>query len=192
MRSFSLRTAAAVMAMAIALPAFAQTSSSSSTASTDVASSADLACMSAAVDARESASITARTTFNASIMAALQTRRDSLHAAYAIANNHDRMVAIQAALNVYAKAIATARAKYKADINAAWSTFATARVNCHIDQDTKVSKSEHEDTNHHDRSDHDNRGLHLGWIKQMTKANASMNASVNASLKSTMKLDLDF
>ena len=185
MRPFALRTAAAVAAMAIALPVFAQSSSSSSSASTDVASSADLACMSAAVDARESASITARTTFNASIMAALQTRRDSLHAAYAIANNHDRMVAIQAALNVYAKAIATARAKYKADIKAAWSVFATARVNCHIDQETKVQKSEHEDN-------HDNRGLHLGWIKQMSKANAAMNASVNASLKSTMKLDLDF
>jgi hypothetical protein len=125
--------------------------------------------MSAAVDVRESATINARTTFNASIMAALNIRRTALQAAFTIANNNDRQVAIDAALKAYATAAANARAKHKTDVNAAWNAFATAKVNCHIAVDQMTSRKvrgEQDDDN--DRKD---RGLHLGWIKNAVKAN---------------------
>ncbi len=175
MKNFAL-SAAVLLSTIIAVPAFAQSSVSSSVnGSTSVASSADLACMSAAIDAREASLISARTNFNASVLTAIQTRRTSLKAAFTIANHHDRQVAIHAAMKAYSEAIAKARAQFMLDVNAAWKTFATARLACHIDTDrdgdSKLPKPVKDD----DRAD---RGLHLGWLKD--------------AIKKEMKLDVRF
>lgn len=175
MRTLATAIAAAIASMALALPVAAQTA----TTSAGAASSADLACMSAAVGTRENALISARTTFNASVMAALQTRRDALLAAYTIADHQNRRAAIEAAIRAYAKATADARAKFSADIKVAWSVFMTARVNCHIDQ--AASANVRVRTMESERIDH---GLHLGWMKTGVHSKSWMNGHV--------KLDLSF
>ena len=175
MRTFVLRASVALLGIAFAVPAFAANGSVSSSA--EVASSADLACMSAAVDARESATINARATYHASIMAALNVRRDALRVAYTIANNNDRRAAITAAVRAYATVVADARAKFSADVKAAWSAFGTARVNCHIDdQDVLRVKMKKDDRESHDR------GLHLGWLMGRMHSKAWINGSVKLDL----------
>ena len=122
-------------------------------------------------------------------MAALQVRRDALKAAFTIANNKDRAVAIEAALKAYATAAATARAKFKADVKAAWAVFATATVNCRIPSDRKDSRNkngEHDDRdddddNGRDKGDRKDNGLHLGWLK---------NVNVKSWFSGKAKMDL--
>lgn len=141
-------------------PAFAQGSSTSAdvTVTAGTASSADLACMSAAINARETASINARTTFNASISAALTARQSALVAAYGIADNEDRYAAVTAAWDAYFKATADARATFKSSVKTANETFVSASANCHIDSDFTFV--------HHDKDGKKgNHGLHLGWLK---------------------------
>lgn len=176
MNKFIATGAALVLTAALATPAFADDNTANINTSTDmtVASSADLACMGAAVDVREGAVLTARTDFNVKIIAALTTRRASLKTAYTIANNADRKAAIKAALNVFAKANADARASYKADVKAAWKTFTDAAKKCHIDADVRVKDES--------RDDHDN-GRHLGQLKHQVKNAFNVNAHG--------KLDLD-
>ena len=179
MRTIASTLAAAFVSMALVVPVLAQGSNAS--VSAGVASTADLTCMSAAVDVRESAAINARATFNVSIMTALDVRRAALKAAYTIANNHDRMVAIEAAISAYAKAAAAARAKFSADVKAAWNVFATAKVNCHIDQN--VSKKNNDKDNDHDDGDrNENRGLHLGWLKTKMNSKTWMNGHTKLDL----------
>lgn len=174
-----LAATAVLLSTALAAPAFAQTTVNQSAT---VASSADLACMSAAVEARENAVLSARTSYNAGILAAITARKVSLQAAYTIANNNDRRVAIKAALNAYATAHATARATFKTGIKAAWSAYATARINCRIDVDMdKPGKHLGRDRDRDD-DDHD-RGLHLGQLKK---------ANVKAGANGSAKLDLSF
>lgn len=176
MNKFIATGAALVLTAALATPAFADDNTANINTSTDttVASSADLACMGAAVDAREGAVLTARTDFNAKLIAALTTRRASLKTAFTIANNADRKVAIKAALTVFAKANADARIKYKADVKAAWKTFTAAAQKCHIDADVRVKDET--------RGDHDN-DRHLGQLKHQVKNAFNVNAHG--------KLDLD-
>ncbi len=182
MRTLTKTALAAVVSMSMVLPALAQGSSSSLSTSAGVAASTDLACMSAAVDTREAASISARSTFNASIMAALDVRRAALKAAYTIANNNDRRVAIQAALTAYANATATARAKFSTDVKAAHTVFKTAKVACHIDQgEARLTKEQKKHDNDND-NDHQNRGLHLGWLKNSVNAKAWANGHLKLDL----------
>jgi hypothetical protein len=150
------------------------TAVTAATVDTQVASSADLTCMGTAVDVREGAVLTARTNFNAKIIAALTARRASLKTAYTIANNNDRKVAIKAALNVFAKANADARAQYKTDTKAAWKVFADSSKKCHVDADVRVKDEAKED--------HDN-GHHWGQLKKQVKNGFDVNANG--------KLDLD-
>ena len=179
MRTLIKAAAAVLLSTMLAIPAFAQGSSSSASVSAGMATSADLACMSAAIETRENATISARTTFNASIMAALQTRRDALKAAFTIADNHDRTVAIEAALKAYATAAANARAKFKADVKAAWDAFATAKVNCHIPSDHSDSRNNNDDGK--DREHHD-RGLHLGWLKNGVNGKAWFSGTLHMDM----------
>lgn len=175
MRTLTTATAAALASIALALPVLAQAASVSVT--TGTASSTDLACMSAAVETRENALISARTTFNASVVAALQTRRDALKAAYTIADNTNRRVAIEAAIRAYVKATADARAKFSADVKASWHAFMTARVACHIDQGASVNVRARTM-----ESEHIDRGLHLGWMKAGVHSKAWMNGHVKQDL----------
>jgi len=139
----------------ITFPAMAQVSSSSSSnSSSSVAVSADLVCLSAAVEVRENAIISARSKFSAAIIVALQTRRDALRAALAITDNHERKTAIVAVWKVYRDVVIKARAQYKADVKAAWNVYATARVACHFDDEgtpnpSRMPKPRDDDNNKH-------------------------------------------
>lgn len=163
----------------LAIPAFAQGSAPANVqASASVASSADLACMSAAIDAREASLISARENFNADIVTALQTRRTSLKAAFTIANHHDRQVAVHAAVKAYSDSIAKARAQFSVDVKAAWKTFATARVACHIDADRDGDNKRPKPV----KAGKDGRGLHLGWLKQMMNSDTRINARFHSDV----------
>ncbi len=166
-----LATTAVLLSATLVAPAFAENSvgvNTNTTVSTDtqVASSADLACMGTAVDAREVAVILARESFDTKIVVALKARRESLKVAFTIANNADRKVAIKTALNVFAKASVEARAQYRLDVKAAWKTFAEASKKCHVDADVRV-KDESKD-------DHD-KGRHLGQLKKQVKNGFGVN-----------------
>ncbi len=184
MNKFIATSAAFLIASSLAVPAFADSNSSSSMSSssssssvaadTKVASSADLLCMGNAVDAREGAVLTARSSLDTKITAALTTRRASLKTAYTIANNADRKVAIKAALTVFAKASADAHAQYRTDIKAAWATFNAAIKACNLSAGTRVKAQT--------KTDHDN-GRHLGQLKKQIKNAFDVNANG--------KLDLD-
>lgn len=176
MNKFIAASAALLMSFSLAVPAFANDSATSVTTSADttVASVTDLACMAAAVDAREAAVITARTNFDAKIIAALNTRRASLKTAYTIGNNADRKVAVKAAMTAFAKSVADARTQYKTDVKASWKVFTDATKNCNVDATVRV-KSESEHDNDH--------GKHLGQLKNKIKN--EFNANANG------KLDLD-
>lgn len=185
---------AAVLSSGFLTPAYAQSSAASSTSvssssSSSVAANADLACMSAAIDARETAIINARTTFNASVMAALNTRREKLKAAYTIANDGERRVAINAAWDAFAKAVADARAAYRTSVQASWKTFVQASVNCHIAPDRGVK---YHRTNDDDNDGRKDRGLHLGWFKKVMKKAMKQQVNVDATAKSSAEIDLSF
>ncbi len=168
MRKLALSTAIALTSALVAMPAFAETSSNAS-ASAQVTSSADLACMSAAVDVRETALINAQTSFNGSILSARQTLRTSLMAAFTISNNKDRRVAIKAAWKVYVDAAVKARKQFTTSMNAAWKAYATATVNCRVDVN-----------NDSDDNDKDDRRNNRGWLKDMLKNNAKADIKVHA------------
>lgn len=165
--------AALMMSATMAAPAFAE--DVNVTTDTSVASSADLTCMGNAVDVREGAVLTARTSYNTKVIAAITTRRASLKAAYLIANNNDRRVALKAAVDVYVKAMADARAQYRTDTKAAWKTFNDSIKACNLSADVRV-KTE---------TDHDNdkdKGRHLGQLKKKIHNAFNVNAHGKADL----------
>ncbi|TSC58295.1 MAG: hypothetical protein Greene041619_726 [Candidatus Peregrinibacteria bacterium Greene0416_19] len=186
--------AAALLGSSFVAPALADNAFVSS--SGEVAASADLACLSTSVDARESAVINARAAFHAGIMTALTARRDALKAALTITNNKDRQVAFRAAWDAFLKTSARAREQYKTDIKAAWKVFfdASAKCNLSLDRGDKKAmkekergKDRHEDDDDDSkeaRRDHKDRGLHLGqWRKAL---------GGSASVKAGTKIDLSY
>ena len=199
MKKLIAATAAALLLNGAALPAFAE-SSASSASTTTVTASADLACMSAAIDVRDSAVISARATFNAAIMAALNTRKDSLKAAFLINNDQNRHVAVKAAWDAFLKATVNARAAYKASVQASWTAFYTASVKCNVAPDRGHIMKNKDASNKKDNDDkkNGNRGLHLGWFKKAlrigTSADANANAKVNVDnyVKTNVKANADF
>lgn len=166
--------AALMMSATMAAPAFAENAMTVTT-DTSVASTADLTCMGNAVDVREGAVLTARTNYNAKVIAAITTRRASLKAAYTIANNNDRRVALKAAVDVYVKAMADARAQYRTDTKAAWKTFNDSIKACNLSADVRV-KSETEHENNKDK------GRHLGQLKKKIHNAFNVNAHGKADL----------
>ena len=180
MRTATSAVLTLLMAGTLAAPAFAEEMTTSVRTDTTVASQSDLACMGNAVDAREAAVLTARTDFNARIIAALTVRRAALKAAFTISNNNDRRVAIKSTWDSFSKASVSARAQYKTDIKTDWKIFTDAVKACHVDADVRVkSESDHD-------NDHENRDFHLGQIKKQVK-----NA-FDASVKGSAKIDLSF
>lgn len=143
-----LASAGIVALTAGVLPAMAQVSSSSTSSaatSSSVSSSAVLPCLAAAVDTRESALISARVSFNAKIVAALEARRVALKAAFQITDNGQRQAAIRAAWNVFVKASADARAQYQVDVKAAWSAYLIAAKKCNPNPVKKVKDEAKDD-----------------------------------------------
>ncbi len=165
--------AALMMSASLAAPAFAE--DVAVTTDTSVASSADLTCMGNAVDVREGAVLTARTNYNAKVIAAITTRRASLKAAYLIANNNDRRIALKAAVDVYVKAMADARASYRTDTKAAWKTFNDAIKACNLSAGVRVKAET-------DRDNDKDRGRHLGQLKKKVQNAFNVNAHGKADL----------
>ncbi len=173
MNKFIAASISLLMSGALINPAFAENSGTTVTTDTSVASSADLACMGSAVDARESVVLTARTDFNAKIIAALTARRASLKVAFTIAKNADRKVAIKAAQTVFAKAVADARSQYRTEVKAASKTFVEAMKKCNVDAGVRIKTET--------RNDHDN-GRHLGQLKKKVKNGFRVNGEGKADL----------
>ncbi len=149
-----------LLSAALVTPAFAQNDKDVNVSvSGGTATSADLACMSAAVNTRETATVNATAALSASVSAALHTRQTALASAFAIADNNARSAAVMAAWDAYFEATAKAFAKYKTDVKAANDTFATASANCHIDSDHKIIKKKYKG----------DRGWHNGWFKNKMK-----------------------
>jgi hypothetical protein len=149
-----------LLSAALVTPAFAQNDKNVDVSVTGgTATSADLACMSAAVNARETATVNASAALSVSVSAALTARQSALASAFTIADNNARSTAIMAAWDAYFTATAKAFAKYKTDVKTSNDTFATASANCHIDTDHKVIKKKYKG----------NRGWHHGWYKNNMK-----------------------
>jgi phage-related protein len=136
MSKFLAASMATLMTVA-AVPAFAQNSSATASASatTSVSTSLtaeQLTCIGAAVNARETAAISARTTFHASILAALTARQTGLKNAFTIANNADRQVAITTTMKAFTKATMDARKAYKTSLEASFKTFKDSSTQCNL------------------------------------------------------------
>ncbi len=191
-----LATSAVLLSIACATPAFAETISTTASGSTTVTSHADLACMSTAVDARESAVISARTTFNANMLTALNTRRSALQAAYTIANNHDRQVAMKAAWNAYLLSSKTAHTQYQTSTQATWKTFVTSIKLCnvlpnqnHTNSGAHLGNTETIKLRQESRQEaRMNNGLHLGLIKKMQEKHNESDVEA----KTGARIDLSF
>ena len=185
----ALSSAAILGSSAFVSPAFSQGTGTGSTGA--AAASVDLACMSAAIDVRESAIITARTNFHTKIMTALSTRREGLKAVFAIANNADRKVAIKTAWKVFAKAIADARVQYKVEVQAAWNVYTEASGKCKITPDRGGSNNDNDDDDDDDGKK--NRGLHLGQLfNRVFRNEKKRKVDVKANAKAGARMDLSF
>ncbi len=103
-------------------------------------STVPIACVSAAVDARERAIVSAETTFTSALNTAYSTRASALHSAYA----ESRTEAIRSAVNTAWKAFTTAtrdaQKKWKEGQNAAWKQFNTALRTCKAPNSVSDSK----------------------------------------------------
>lgn len=147
------------LSAAITTPAFAQgpVVDAQVQVTAGTATSADLACMSAAVTARETATIDARADLQASLSAAAAVRKSALIEAYTIADNQDRAAAIVAAWSAYVRTSADAYLDYRASVKEANEAFVEASADCNIDSDVQI-------TRHTKEADGD-RGWHKGWFK---------------------------
>ncbi len=132
-----------VMAASFTASSFAQnatstatsTTATSTTATTTVATSTAsttlmLNCMIAAVDKRENSIIAAQDVQNTAIKNALTIRRDSLKAAWGIADKDLRNTARKAAWSVYKTSAKTANTNLKNSKNSAQELFRTEAKAC--------------------------------------------------------------
>ena len=93
-------------------------------------SSANLACASTAVQARESALISAWSKFSTSVTTVLTNRKSALLTAWSLTDTNARRKAIKDAWTTSRKDHKNATIAYKADQKSAWSAFNTASVAC--------------------------------------------------------------
>jgi len=134
-----------MLALSIALPVLAQgdTSdvySSSSSVSENAGKKkgklnkpvvqVDSACMQNAVEKRDSAVISAVDAYAAAVKAALQTRKDSLKAAWAITDKTQRNAALKAAWAAFNGTWKNARQALNGQKKAAWSAFKADAKTC--------------------------------------------------------------
>lgn len=139
----------ASLALSMATPAFAESSSSASSSSSSESSSmmkkessmmkrdmkmnganVDAACMQSAIDKRDTAIIASVDSYAATVKTALQTRKDALKAAWAIQDKTARNTAIKAAWASYQGTWKKASTAVRAARKAAWSAFKTDAKNC--------------------------------------------------------------
>lgn len=178
--------------IALSAPAFAQDiDGTSSVQATGSLTTTQLSCVGTAVDVHEAAVIAAHTKFNASVMSALGARRISLAAAFTIANNQDRGVAITAAVNTYANVVKAARTTMKTELHASWKVMVQAQAACNvtIGNGSGTVIEHREGRGRRERNvEKGNNGLHLGKIKNAQKHDMDIEFSLGGS----HKLDLSF
>lgn len=116
---------AASLFLAVAVPAFAQTTSTKTPAKKTI----DSACMQNAVGKRDDAIVTAIGSYSSAATSALQARRDALKAGWALTGK-DRRTALKTAWSNFAKAQKQARQTLKSAQKSAWSVFYTDRKAC--------------------------------------------------------------
>ena len=112
----------------VAVPAFAQTTASTTTASSNV--TASIACVGTAVDARETTIDTAINAHSAAVTAAYTARATALQQAYKGATKAQVNRDVKAAWSTFSKATKAANTAWKTSHNSAWSTFKTASKAC--------------------------------------------------------------
>jgi hypothetical protein len=130
-----LATGVAAGMLVVAAPfAFAQTdgTNASTTAhtSTIVVDATKLACVGAAVNARESALDAAIATHSSAVVAAYNARATALSAAYSKTTAKDVRAAVKAAWKDFNSAIRSAQKAWRTARDAAWKTFRTAVRAC--------------------------------------------------------------
>jgi hypothetical protein len=123
------RTIASVaIALSIVAPAFAESDAASSSSSRPV--KYDGACMSSAVDKRDTAVVTAFDTFSASLKTALTTRKDALKAGWSQTSTDARKSALKAAWQTFQQSQKSAREAFRKSKQAAWKQFKTDAKTC--------------------------------------------------------------
>lgn len=100
------------------------------TSSSTPAVTIDVACISSALDKRDSAVGSAFDAQNAAIKTALTARTTALKAAYALTDKTARRTAIRDAWKNWSTAVRAAKSTQKTSRNAAWTTFKTEAKAC--------------------------------------------------------------
>lgn len=147
------------LAFSVSLPAFAEDGTSSSSSESSVSSSSvspskamrmqdkmkkdemkmmrssaaatvDGACVSAAVDKRDTALISALGTFHTSVSAALTVRKDALKAAWVLTDVSAREAAVKAAWKAFGTSAREAKHAFRTAKKTAWKTFKTEARAC--------------------------------------------------------------
>lgn len=132
-----LATGVAVGMLIAAAPfAFAQTdgtnASTTTHTSTIVVDATKIACVGAAVSAREAALDTAIAAHGTTINAAYTARATALSAAYGKTTAGEVRAAVKAAWNAFSSAIRSAQKAWKTARNTAWATFRTSVKACKV------------------------------------------------------------
>ena len=130
MKRLTAAVAATVIAASVALPAFAEGTSVSAGMNVKADKTVDVACVQAAVDAREQSIMSAWVSYNTSMTAAFSTRALALHAAWGMTDASARKTAIKAAWSAFAASRKSAMQAHKTAKQAAWKTFRTAAKSC--------------------------------------------------------------
>jgi hypothetical protein len=108
-------------------------------------SAVDIACISAAVDAREKALVAGEGSFTKAVDAAYSARATALHSAYTQSGNDAIRKAVDAAWKSFTEATRSAQKTWRSAQGDAWKSFNTAARACKAPSsvnDTKKSKSE--------------------------------------------------
>jgi hypothetical protein len=109
----------------------ASSTASSTTASSTRPRAVDATCMSAAVDTRETALMSAWSELNTSLTADLTARKTSLVAAWGMSDTAERSKALKTAWATWKTNKKEAHTEFKSDRKAAWETFkATVKSSC--------------------------------------------------------------
>ncbi len=114
------------LAAAAALPAYAQTGATPTTSNTTT----KIACVGAAVNARETALSTAASAQAQAMTAAYGARATALQAAYANTTTAAVKAAVKSAWSGFNTSMKSARTAWQTARNGAWKTFRTAVAAC--------------------------------------------------------------
>ena len=98
----------------------------------DSNSNASISCIQNAIDKRDNALISAVDVYASAAKTALQTRRDTLKAAWTITVRKDRRAALKAAWNTFSKSAKDIRKQLNESRKTVWNQFNTDKKNCSI------------------------------------------------------------